>query len=189
MSTSSRDGLSVRARKQYVIGPASRPAEPAGAPPEAAGAATGETSRPGPAAGFSELSYNRILTAARELEGTGDIYITLKATLVGAKGSAGREVLVEAKIDPRSVSFVPADGRRVAHLGIAVFCGGAKRAVVGQLWQDVNFALREDTFASYAGEGVPYTARVAVAGDPRDVKVVIYDYRSDLLGAMTAKIK
>ncbi len=184
-----RDGLSIRARKQYVIGPPSGSAAPAAAPPDAAGAATDEAKRPGPAAGFNELSYNRILTAARDLEGTGDIYIKLKASLVEAKGSAGREVLVEAKIDPRSVSFVPLEGRRVAHLGIAIFCGGAKHSVVGQLWQDVNFALRDDTFAKYTGDGVPYTAKVAVAGDPKDVKVVIYDYRSDLLGAMTAKIR
>lgn len=184
-----RDGLSIRARKQYVIGPPSGSPEPAAAPPEAAGAAASETKRPGAAAGFSELSYNRILTAARDLEGTGDIYITLKASLAEAKGPAGREVLVEAKIDPRSVSFIPADGRRVAHLGIGIFCGDAKQAVVGQLWQDLNLALKEETFARYTGEGIPYTARVAVSGDARNVKIVVYDFRSDLLGAMTAKIK
>jgi hypothetical protein len=181
-----RSGLSIRARKQYVIGPASVSPQPAAAAPEAA---ANEPKRPGSAAGFSELSYNRILTAARELEGTGDIYLTLKASLVEAKGPGSREVLVEAKIDPRSVSFTPLDGRRVAHLGFGIFCGDAKHAIVGQLWQDVNFALKDDTFAQYAGSGVPYTARVAVTGDPKDVKVVVYDFRSDLVGAMTAKIK
>ena len=58
-------------------------------------------------------------------------------------------------IDPRSVSFVPLDGRRVAHLGIGIFCGDARHAVVGQLWQDVNFALKDDTFAKYTGAGHP----------------------------------
>jgi VWFA-related protein len=184
-----RDGLSIRARKQYVIGPASGSPEPAAAPPEAAAAAPNEPKRSGPAAGFSELSYNRILTAARDLEGAGDIYVTMKVGVVEASGPFGREVLVEARINPRSVSFTPLDGRRVAHLGIGIFCGDAKHAVVGQLWQDVNFALKDDTFAKYTGEGIPYTARVAVTGDPRDVKIVVYDFRSDLLGAMTAKIK
>ncbi len=184
-----RSGVSVRARKQYVIGPVSGSSEPAASPPEAAGVAANEAKRPGSATGFSELSYNRILTAARELEGTGDVYVRLKVSLVAAKGPAGREVLVEAKIDPRSVSFTPLDGRRVAHLGIGIFCGDARHAVVGQLWQDVNFALKDDTFARYTSVGIPYTASVAVTGDPKDVKIVVYDFRSDLLGAMTAKIK
>ena len=184
-----RDGVSVRARQQYVIGPASGSPGPAAAPPDAAGTSANEPTRPGPATGFSELSYNRILTAARELEGTGDIYVTLKASLAGANGSAGRQVLVEATIDPRSVSFASLEGRRVAHLGIGIFCGDSRHAVAGQLWQDVNFALKDDTFAKYTGEGIPYTASVAVTGDPKDVKIVVYDFRSDLLGAMTAKIK
>lgn len=177
-----RDGLSVRSRKQYVIGTPARP-------PSGIESRTAEPVPAGTAVGFSELSYNRILTAARDLEGAGDISVTLKAEVVEAKGTGDREVLVQATIDPRSVSFAPLDGRRVAHLGVGIFCGDARHALVGQLWQEVNLALKEDTFAKYKGEGIPYTARVKVTGKPRDVKVVVYDFRSDLLGAMTARIK
>ncbi len=183
-----RDGVTVRARTQYVIGTAAAAAAPAAPPPEET-APTDQPLRTGPAAGFTELSHSRILTAARDLADKGDVYITLKASLAEAKGSAGREVLVQAKIDPRSVSFAPTGGRRVAHLGIGVFCGDAKHAVVGQLWQEVNLALKDDTFTRYSGEGIPYTARVPVTGDPRDVKIIVYDFRSDLLGAMTTRVK
>jgi VWFA-related protein len=180
----SRAGLSIRSRRQYVIG------TPGVAPGAAAAPAAGvEPGRTAPAAGFSELSYNRILTAGRDLEGTGDIYVTLKAEMVEARDSAGSDVLVQATIDPRSVSFAPVDGRRVAHLGVAIFCGDGKHALLGQLWQEVNLALKDDTFAKYSGAGIPYSARVKVSGKPRDVKVVVYDFRSDLLGAMTAKVR
>jgi VWFA-related protein len=181
-----RDGVTVRARRQYVIGTPAGPSGPAAAAPERA---ADQPARTGPAAGFSELSYNRILTAARDLEGTGDVYVTLRASLAEAAGTGGRDVLVEATIDPHGIAFAPAGGRRVAHLGIAVFCGDAKHALVGQLWQQVDLALKDDTFAKYTGEGIPYTARVPVTGVPRDVKIVVYDFRSDLLGAMTAKIR
>jgi VWFA-related protein len=184
-----RTGLSIRSRRQYVIGSPSGASGAAAATAEGVEPGSGAPARPAPAAGFSELSYNRILTAARDLEGTGDIYVTLKAEVVEAKDSGGSEVLVQATIDPRSVSFAPVEGRRVAHLGVGIFCGDAKHALLGQLWQELNLALKDDTFAKYSGAGIPYTARVRVSGKPRDVKVIVYDFRSDLLGAMTAKVK
>ena len=184
-----RPGLTIRARKQYVIAPAPGSPDPLRAAPDPSAAGSVEPKRAGPAAGFSELSYNRILTAAREMEGTGDVYVTLEVRVVPAVAGTGREVLVESRIDPRSVSFAPADGRRVAHLGVGIFCGDARHAVVGQLWQELNLALKDDTFARYTGDGIPYTARVPVTGDARDVKIVVYDFRSDLLGAMTARVK
>lgn len=180
-----RDGVTIRARKDYVIGtPIVSPGTAAATEP-----AANEPGKAGAAAGFSELSYNRILTAARELEGTGDVYVTLEASVAEAAGGSGREVVVRATIDPRSVAFAPAGGRRAARLGIAVFCGDAKHALVGQLWQQVDLALKDETFAKYSGEGIPYTVRVPVTGVPRDVKIVVYDFRSDLLGAMTARLK
>ena len=184
-----RDGLLVRSRKQYVIGTPAKAPGAAAVPPSGIEPRAAEPVPAGTAAGFSELSYNRILTAARDLESAGDVSIALKAEVVEVKGTGDREVLVQATIDPRSVSFAPLDGRRVAHLGVGIFCGDARHALVGQLWQEVNLALKEDTFAKFKGEGIPYTARVKVTGKPRDVKVVVYDFRSDLLGAMTARIK
>jgi hypothetical protein len=53
----------------------------------------------------------------------------------------------------------------------------------------VNLALKDDTYTRYKDQGIPYTVRVPVTGDPRYVKVVVYDFRSDLVGAMTTKVK
>jgi VWFA-related protein len=183
----SRKDVQVRARRQYVIG---RPLDPAPA------RAQGETS-PGltPEAGttldggLSQLSHNRILTAARDLEGTGDVYMKVKASGTAAAGSTPREVQVDVSIDPLSVSFSPLEGRRVARLGVAVFCGDAKDAIVGELWQEMNLALKDDTYQRYKQQGIPYSVKVPVKSAARRVKVVVYDYRSDLVGAMSAKVK
>jgi VWFA-related protein len=184
-----RPGVSIRSRRQYVIGSPRATSRAAAGPASGAEPATAGPGNARPAPGFSELSSNRILTAARDLEGTGDIYITLEVEAAKAEGPGGSDVLVHATIDPRSVSFAPIDGRRVAHLGVAIFCGDAKHALLGQLWQEVNLALKDDTFAKYSGGGIPYSAHLKVVGKPRDVKIVVYDFRSDLLGAMTAKVR
>jgi VWFA-related protein len=182
-----RDGVQIRSRRQYVIG---KPLAPG--PIRAEG---GGTPGVGPQAGsefdggLGQLSYNRILTAARDLEGTGDVYLKVKASETTVAGSPSREVLVDVIIDPLSVSFSPLDGRRVARLGIAVFCGNSKNATVGELWQEMNLALKDDSYQRYKQQGIPFSAKVPVTGDARRVKVVVYDYRSDLVGAMSAKVK
>jgi VWFA-related protein len=182
-----RKGVDIRARRQYVIG---KPLEtaparaggdtPSGLIPEAGGALDG---------GLGQLSYNRILTAARDLEGTGDVYIKVKASDTTSAGSPSRTVLVNVSIDPLSVSFSPLEGRRVARLGVAVFCGDSKNAIVGELWQEMNLALKDDTYQRYKQQGIPFSAKVPVKGDARRVKVIVYDYRSDLVGAMSAKVR
>lgn len=184
-----RPGVSVRSRKQYVIGtPSARAgivnAEPATMTPGAA-----EVGQSDFDLGSEQLSQNRILTAARDLQGTGDVYLTVTARRVAAAGPGGPAVQVQVTIDPRSVAFTSLDGRRVARLAVSLFCGDSKHQTVGQLWQRVDLSLKDRTYAQYKIQGIPYTARVPVTGNPRFVKVVVYDFKSDLIGAMTAKVK
>ena len=96
---------------------------------------------------------------------------------------------VDVSIDPMSVAFSPLEGRRVARLGVAIFCGDSKNAVVGELWQEMNLALKDDSYQRYKAQGIPFSATVPVKDDAKRVKVVVYDYRSDLVGAMSAKVK
>ncbi len=186
-----RPGVTIRSRKQYVIGtPPGAPgilrAEPTSIAPGAA-----EMGQADIDLGGERLSYNRIATAARDLQGTGDVYLTVKAQRVAGEGQGRREVQVLVTIDPRSVSFSSLDGRRVARLGVSLFCGNSKHQTVGELWQQMDLALKDGTYAQYKlhGKGIPYTARVPVTGDPRYVKVVVYDFKSDLVGAMTARVR
>ena len=62
---------------------------------------------------------------------------------------------MDVSIDPMSVSFSPLDGRRVARLGVAIFCGDSKNAVVGELWQEMNLALKDDSYQRYKAAGHP----------------------------------
>ncbi len=179
-----RANVDIRSRRQYVIGKPLQ-AAPARADSE------GIVGRMGSEfdGGLGQLSYNRILTAARDLEGTGDVYMKVKATETTVPNSPAREVLVQVTIDPMSVSFNALDGRRVGRLGVAIFCGDSKNAIVGELWQEINLALKDDSYQRYKEDGIPFSAKIPVKGDAKRVKVVVYDYRTDLVGAMSAKVK
>jgi hypothetical protein len=184
-----RPGVTVRARRQYVIG------KPLAASPASAEAAAGgdeggaAVDRAELQTGVSQLSHNRILTAARDLEGTGDVYLRVRSAEVASRPDGTREVAVDLTIDPRSVYFTSIDNRRVARLGISIFCGDSKRAVVGESWQEMNLALKDDSYQRFKADGIPYKTRVPVRGDAHHVKVIVYDFRSDLVGAMTARVR
>jgi len=37
--------------------------------------------------------------------------------------------------------------------------------------------------------GLPFNARIAIRSEPRYVKVIVYDYRADVLGSAVLKVK
>jgi hypothetical protein len=75
------------------------------------------------------------------------------------------------------VSFALADRLRVAMLDVAVFCADGHDQTVGEGWEIVDSKLSEQTYERMMREGIPYTARVPVAGEARFVEVVVYDRR------------
>ena len=68
------------------------------------------------------------------------------------------------------------------------FAGAAKQALVGEHWQAVDLDLTDANYETFKSKGVSYTQRVAVKGEPRFVKVVVYDYAADLTGTALVMI-
>jgi VWFA-related protein len=144
------------------------------------------------------VTYRRVF-AAGSYEGTiSDIKVTAKATFTagpkaratgGAQKAPSPEVVVDAAIDASRVWFSTVGNRRVAALNVSTFAGDAREQVVGESWQKVELTLSEDTYQRYLRSGIPYTVRVPVAGAPRWVKVVVYDYGRDLLGSAVVKLR
>jgi VWFA-related protein len=185
----SRRGVQVRARKQYVIGAARADALAAGAPdrttPTEGGAIAADSE-----ASLGPTVYRRMLTVASESTDAGEVKLQVKATRSTPTSKAGRGVLVEARIDPRSIDLYGLENRRVGRLAIGVFCGDAKRSPVGgQAWHEMTLALTDDTYQRFKRDGIPYATHVPATGASRYVKVVVYDLLSGRVGAMTAKVK
>jgi hypothetical protein len=75
-------------------------------------------------------------------------------------------VLVEARIDPRSIDLYGLENRRVGRL-----------------------ALTDDTYQRFTRDTIPCAAHVPDTGASKYAKVVVYDLLSGRVGAMTAKVK
>lgn len=56
-------------------------------------------------------------------------------------------------------------------------------------WRPGNRSVRDDTYQAFLREGASFGVRVPLAGTPRHVKVVVYDYDADVLGTATATLE
>lgn len=79
--------------------------------------------------------------------------------------------------------------RRVAHLDVAVYCGDTREKIVGQTRRRLNVALTEERFGQITKQGLAYSVRILLVAPPRYLKIVIYNYETDLVGSMIVTMK
>ena len=134
------------------------------------------------------VTYSRVSAAGRYAQPVADIKIQLQAALEHPTPTTGT-VDVSAVIDLSRVSLTSANGLHVGQLNVAVFCGDNKENVTGELWQNINLNLKDDTYARLMKDGVTYNAKIPLKGPAQYVKIIVYDYGADLVGSTTMKIK
>jgi VWFA-related protein len=134
------------------------------------------------------ITYSRITAAGRYQGVVRDIQVTLKPPTVSGDG-ANRELVMEVNIQSPRIAFTQVDGRHVASVDIAIYCGDAKEKVVCDTSQKMDLKLSDESFQRFAKEGATYTARVRLSGEPFYVKVIAYDYAADIVGTASHKIK
>ena len=136
----------------------------------------------------SVVTYSRISSAGAYDKEVHDIKMTANVSL--ASGPAGTPMaFVELSIDASRVTFKDQNGLHTALLNLAIFCGDPKENIVGQLWQNMDLKLSDDTYQRYLKDGIPFTARIPIHGRLQYVKAIAYDYTADLVGSVIVKMK
>lgn len=134
------------------------------------------------------VTFSRVAAAAGYAEPVGDLPISIEAK-PGAGPTGGRQVEVTVQIRPERLSLVDADGQRKGSVDIAVFCADGNQRLLGVNWDTVEFAMTPDAYERFMQKGMTYSTRVTVTGEPRHVKVVVYDVGADLVGSALLRIK
>jgi VWFA-related protein len=131
------------------------------------------------------LTFTRVAAAGRYDRPIDDIKVTVGKP-VSRDTAAGRELEVPITVQSARIGFTEADGRHLAELDVAIFCGDGRQRMVGETWQTMTLRLSDESFRRFQTEGASYTARVTINGPALYVKVIVYDYKTDLLGTATA---
>lgn len=139
-----------------------------------------------PASGRKDfLTYTRIAAAGAITQSVTELAVS--ATAQYTKSSQEVQLTVTVKVD--GLKFTGEDGRHHASLQLTTFCGNASQAIVGQTWQTVDLNLGDDTYQRMLAQGLTYTQRVPVHGDPKYAKVIAYDYAGDRTGTALVVIR
>ncbi len=134
------------------------------------------------------VTNDRILAAGTFRRTISDIKVSLDASVGKADDGSGIEMRVTASINPAKLAMTFEEGVHQGLVSIAVFCFDAKGASVGNLMQTADLKLNDDVWQKVVKSGIPYKVRFPVNAGVRNVRVVVYDPKADLIGSADRQV-
>jgi VWFA-related protein len=133
------------------------------------------------------ITKERLTAAAGFRREIGDIKLKLDAKQ--AKNPDGvNEVSVRLSIDTARLFLSIVDGNRTGALDILAVCYNDKEQPVGQYYQRAGIDLTSEMFDKVSKSGLPYNVKFEATPATRRVRVVVYDFRADLVGSADQRI-
>jgi hypothetical protein len=139
--------------------------------------------------GFDRRSFvtrDRLQAAAaygRELK---DIKVKMDASL--QKVGATHQLVIDAFIDPGALAMSVQNGEHLGSLDIAIVGRDANGQVVGQHYQRADLKISEEVWQKIAKTGIPYNVRLEISAGVRQVRLMVYDYKADLVGSVDKRV-
>lgn len=104
------------------------------------------------------------------------------------RGSDGEgDAVVDLTIDVSRLALDAADGKREAELTVAAYCVDAEGNSTGDMWKKIKVSISDENYKQTLRDGVDYTLRIPAKNSTRMLKVVVYDYRADVVGTAETK--
>jgi len=131
---------------------------------------------------------SRVETALAYDNNAKDIPLTVSAHMLPRMGVSA-EARVELLIDAKPLALTLTDGRYTGQIELAIYVGDAKKEVIGQMGDRLDLEADEKVREQWLKTGIRRTLRVPVFGEPKFIKVVVYDYGSDRAGSFMLTLK
>jgi hypothetical protein len=131
------------------------------------------------------ITFSRIRAAASYAQPIDHIGVTLQQP----DRPAAQELTVRLTVDLSRLALPVADGMRTGALDVAIYCAGPDRRIVCQSLNRVDVKMTEEAYQRVLRDGAPFEVRVPITGTPRELKAVVYDYATDLVGTAAIKLK
>ena len=135
------------------------------------------------------VSADRIRAAASFRREIKDIRLTkFDASLGRSKDGPGYEMSVEVNIDPSKLAFTFVEGVHNGRISIGVFCWDEKGIPLGNSLQTADLKLTDEVYQKVLGSGIPYKVRFPTNAGVRHVRIVVYDFKTDLIGSADKRV-
>lgn len=133
------------------------------------------------------LATTRLVSAAAHFEDIKDLRLTAKLTDVREGG--GRAVDAEITIDGGRLVFARAGDQYLAAINVAMVAGDYYNKNIGEVWESRDIKIPSSRVDEIRRNGLVVTVRVPVRQPPNTVKIMVYDYGSDLLGSIVKRMR
>ncbi len=94
----------------------------------------------------------------------------------------GTSLVAEGTFDLTRVKMVPVDGARVGLLNVVVYCLDRGTNSMGQHSQALSVKIPEADFERVLKEGYPFRLQFPIIRGTQTVRIIVYDFGSDLIG-------
>jgi hypothetical protein len=91
-------------------------------------------------------------------------------------------LLVEGKIDLSKVTLATVDGSRAGLLNVAVFGFDSGGNPMGVNAKELPLNFSEEEYARFLKSGLPYSIAFPTIRGAQNIRFVVYDFGSDLVG-------
>lgn len=137
----------------------------------------------------SFITEDRILAALTFSRELNDIKVKMDCSLKNSESGQGRDLVVNLRIDPARLAWrTTADGSHLGLVDIAIFYFDQKGQMVGNAHQRAELKVADENFQAVKKDGVRYNIRFPVNAATRALRVVVYDYKADLVGSVDGKV-
>lgn len=143
---------------------------------------------------FVPMNRREFMTATRIAEAGAferdidDIVVDVTKTTEEGRGAA-RHLVVELTVRAPKMRLAEQGDRRVGAIELALFVADGRQRGVGRLRQTIDVRLRPESVARFLAEGTTLTAHMPLDGEALYLKVIAYDYGSDLVGTATRTLR
>jgi VWFA-related protein len=131
----------------------------------------------------SFITNDRLGAAANFRREVGDIKVKAAVSQRG-----GTSLSVEGKIDLSKVKLESVAGSRIGMLNVAVYCFDTATYQTGMHGQNLSLNFSEADYAKYLKEGYPYMIQFPIIKGTQNIRFVVYDFGSDLIGRADTKL-
>jgi VWFA-related protein len=135
------------------------------------------------------ITNARVRAAAGFRREINDIRVGLTAGITKAKSGSGYELNVLANIDPSKLAFTFVEGVHVGRITIGLFFFDDKDRPLGNGVQTADLKLKDENYKTALSKGIPFGVTVPINPGVRRVRIVVYDFKADLVGSADQFVK
>lgn len=135
------------------------------------------------------ITQDRILAALTFSRTLNDIKVKMDCSLKPSQSGEGRDLVVDLRIDPSKLAFrTTADNSHLGLIDVAIFYFDKNGQMIGNFVQRPELKISQENWETVKKDGVRFGVRIPVDAATRRLRVVVYDFKADIIGSVDGSV-